>query len=401
MNAIGVFSAPRSWLPGLLMGVSLLGCGGGDSAPSSVQLGAMGGNAMASRSAAPVIVSESPGNNAINVATSSNSSNNIVTGTVLRATFSQAMDASTLTSLPAGALLTFTLKDQSGNNVPGTVAMNASNTVATFTPTASALMPHSLYSATVSTAARNSAGVALASPVVWSFTTKATPFTAQAPVDLGSAGNFVILSKTGISTVPNSVLTGDIGVSPIAHVAITGFSETSNPSNTFSTSTQVLGKIYAADYAAPTPTYMTTAIGDMEIAYRDAAGRSTPDFTEVGTGQIGGLTLVPGLYKWGTGVSISSDVTLSGGPNDVWIFQIAGNITQAAAAHVTLIGGALAKNIFWQPAGAVTIGATAHFEGIVLSKTKVAMQTGASANGRLLAQTAVTLDQDTVTQPAP
>jgi Ice-binding-like len=222
----------------------------------------------------------------------------------------------------------------------------------------------------------------------------------QAPINLGTAGNFVMLSKAGISTVPSSVVTGDIGVSPIAHTAITGFSETMDLSNKFSTSAQVVGKMYAADYTAPTPTYMTTAVSDMEIAYTDAAGRTLPGFTELGAGEIGGLTLVPGLYKWGTDVSISTDVTLSGGPNDVWIFQIAGNLNEAAGKKVTLIGGALPQNVFWQSAGAVAIGTTAHFEGVVLSKTMIAMKTGASVNGRLLAQTAVTLDQSTVTQPA-
>jgi len=224
--------------------------------------------------------------------------------------------------------------------------------------------------------------------------------TGLAPVNLGTAGNFAILSKSGISTVPSSVVTGDIGVSPIAHTAITGFSETMDLSNKFSTSAQVVGKIYAADYTAPTPTNMTTAVSDMEIAYTDAAGRTLPGFTELGAGEIGGLTLVPGLYKWGTDVSISTDVTLSGGPNDVWIFQIAGTLNEAAGKKVTLIGGALPQNVFWQSAGAVAIGTTAHFEGIVLSKTMIAMKTGASVNGRLLAQTAVTLDQNTVTQPA-
>src|SRR5450830_129392 len=222
----------------------------------------------------------------------------------------------------------------------------------------------------------------------------------QAPINLGTAGNFVMLSKAGISTVPSSVVTGDIGVSPIAHTAITGFSETMDLSNKFSTSAQVVGKIYAADYTAPTPTYMTTAVSDMEIAYTDAAGRTLPGFTELGAGEIGGLTLVPGLYKWGTDVSISTDVTLSGGPNAVWIIQIAGNLNEAAGKKVTLIGGALPQNVFWQFAGAVAIGTTAHFEGIVLSKTMIAMNTGASVSGRLLAQTAVTLDQSTVTQPA-
>ena len=223
---------------------------------------------------------------------------------------------------------------------------------------------------------------------------------AQAPVSLGTPSNFVILAKSGISTVPPSAITGDIGVSPIDSTAITGFSLTLKSSEPFSTSTQVTGKVYASDYALPTPADMTTAIRDMQTAYTDASGRSLPDFTNLGAGQIGGLTLVPGLYKWSTDVLISSDVTLSGGPNDVWVFQIAGKITQENSTKVFLSGGALAKNVFWQALGNVTLGTAAHFEGIILTQTSISLMTGASINGRLLAQTAVTLDANVVTAPA-
>jgi hypothetical protein len=137
----------------------------------------------------------------------------------------------------------------------------------------------------------------------------------------------------------------------------------------------------------------------MQTAYTAAAGRPTPDFTELGAGQIGGLTLVPGLYKWGTDVLLTTDVTLNGGPSDVWIFQIAGKLTQANGAKVILTGGALAQNIFWQSFGVVSLGTTAHFEGIVLAETSITLGTGASVNGRLLAQTAVTLNANTVTDP--
>jgi hypothetical protein len=138
----------------------------------------------------------------------------------------------------------------------------------------------------------------------------------------------------------------------------------------------------------------------METAYTDAAGRTLPDFIDLAGGLIGGLTLVPGLYKWNSPVLISTNVRLSGGPNDVWIFQIAGTLTQASATKVMLKGGARSKNIFWQTSGAVAIGTTANFEGVLLAKTKIAMKTGASANGRLLAQTAVTLEENAVTRPA-
>lgn len=219
-----------------------------------------------------------------------------------------------------------------------------------------------------------------------------------AAVDLGTAGDFVILAKTGISTVPQSVVTGNIGVSPIARGGLTGFSETMDATNSFSTSGQVVGKLFAADYSGTSPSVLGVAVLDMQAAYTNAAGRA-PDYTEVGGGNIGGMTLSPGTYKWSTGVMIPKNVTLKGGPNDVWIFQIAGTVTQANATRVTLKGGALARNIFWQAAGVVALGTTAHMEGVVLAQTGITLATGATVNGRLLAQTAVTLQMNVVTQP--
>ena len=225
---------------------------------------------------------------------------------------------------------------------------------------------------------------------------------ALAPVNLGTAGNYVILAKTGISTVPPSDVTGDIGVSPIDSTAITGFSLILDSTTQFSRSTQVTGKVFAPDYASPTAINLTTAVGDMATAYVDAAGRTLPDHTELGSGSIGGMTLAPGLYKWGTGVSILSDVTLSGGPNDVWIFQISGNLTVASSTRVNLSGGAQAKNIFWQVAGGVgvALGTTSHLEGVILAAKTITLNTGASLTGRLLAQAAVTLEANAVTAPS-
>ncbi|MCR4288928.1 MAG: ice-binding family protein [Candidatus Scalindua sp.] len=219
--------------------------------------------------------------------------------------------------------------------------------------------------------------------------------TAATPVNLGTAANYAILTKTGISSVPNTAITGNVGVSPIASTAITGLSLTLDATNEFSVSSQVVGKIYAANYAAPTPSKLTTAISNMETAYTDAAGR-TPNYIELYTGNISGQTLTPGVYKWGTGVSINSNVTLHGGVNDVFIFQIAKGITQATGTAIVLTGGAQAKNIFWQVSEGVSIGTGAHFEGIILGKTGIAMGANASINGRLLAQTAVTLIKNTV-----
>ncbi|MGV8894051.1 MAG: ice-binding family protein [Burkholderiaceae bacterium] len=220
------------------------------------------------------------------------------------------------------------------------------------------------------------------------------------PVLLGTAGNFVILAKSAISTTGTTKVTGDIGVSPAAASFITGFSLTADPSNVFSTSPLVTGKVFASNYAVPTPNNLTTAVSDMETAFTDAAGRPTPDFTELYSGDISGRTLVPGLYKWGTGVLITSaGVTLSGGADDVWIFQIAQDLTVNNSAIVTLGGNAQAKNIFWQVSGQATIGTAANFKGNILSQTLISLNTGAAMTGRALAQTAVTLNANNITKP--
>jgi hypothetical protein len=219
------------------------------------------------------------------------------------------------------------------------------------------------------------------------------------PVNLGTAGTFAILAKSGISTVPTSAVTGNLGVSPAAASYITGFSLTADATNVFATSPQITGKVYASDYAPPTPSNLTTAVSDMELAFTDAAGRA-PDVTELGAGNIGGMTLVPGVYQWGTGLLIPTNLTLSGGAKAVWIFQIAQDLTMSSATNVVLTGGALAKNVFWEVAGSVEVGTTAHIEGVIMTRTSVALRTGASIKGRLLAQTAVSIDGSAVVEPA-
>ncbi len=307
------------------------------------------------------------------------------------ATFSEPLDPLTVNSN------TFTVK-QGTTAVSGNVVYGP-GTTATFTP-ANALATNALLTAALTTGVKDLNGNALAQAFSWNFTTGATAARGPAPVLLGTAGDYAILAKAGVSSVPTSAVTGDIGLGPAAATYLTGFSLVADATNVFATSPQIIGRAYAADYAVPTPSNLTTAVSNMEGAYTDAAGRPTPDFLELGTGNLGGLTLQPGLYKWTSTVTLPENVTISGGANDVWIFQTTGDLFMSANKSITLSGGAQAKNIFWQVAGSTTLGAGAHFEGILLCKTAVTLETGASMNGRILAQTEVALQQATLTQPA-
>ena len=213
-----------------------------------------------------------------------------------------------------------------------------------------------------------------------------------APVNLRSAGSFAILSKSGVTNVPTSAVTGDVGASPITGAAI------------HLTCREVVGTIYSVDAAGPLPcriinaTKLSTAVSDMQTAYTDAAGRPAT-VTELGAGNIGGRILAPGVYKWSSNVTIPTNVYFRGGSRDVWILQVAGNLQLADARRVILGYGVNPNNIFWQVGGQATLGTTSQFNGTILSKTLIAMKTGATINGRLLAQTAVTLQKNVVKRP--
>jgi hypothetical protein len=229
----------------------------------------------------------------------------------------------------------------------------------------------------------------------------AAPTTTPA-VDLGCAGSFVILAKSGISTVPNSAIVGDIGVSPIAATAITGFSLDKDVLDMSADSAQVSGRAFAADYPAPVPAFLTTAVLDMQRAYTDASSRTTsPENIGIGgsTGIGGGMVFATGVYKWTVPLNVHSDVTLSGGADDVFIFHTTGTMSFATDVTIHLHGGVQAKNIFWVAAMTVAVQARAHVEGIILTYTDVTFVTGASLNGRIFAQTAVNLQMATITEP--
>jgi ice-binding like protein len=225
------------------------------------------------------------------------------------------------------------------------------------------------------------------------------PPAGPAPVVLATAGTYVILAQSAITNAPTSIITGDLGLSPSAGSSITGLALTR--AGTKWTSSQVEGSVFAADNDPPTPSDLTIAVLAMQAAYADAAGRPTPTFLNLGSGAIGGLTLVPGLYRWVSAVTVPADVTLAGGPDDQWIFQITGNLTMTAATTLHLSGGAQAKNIVWQVAGFVDLGATAHIAGVILSQTAITLEVGASITGRLFAQTAVNIAGSTITAPGP
>lgn len=420
---------PLTWFMALLLSVLMVGCGGGGGGGTTAAaavptvLPGVAGTAGANATN-PTVNSSNPANLATNVPTSTNSATNVVTGTQLIATFNEKMNLATITA--AG---TFTLKETiSGANVPGAVTMDAANKIATFTPTAAALTANTGYTATVTTAAtRFSDGTAMPNAVVWSFTTNAALLTGQAPVNLLSAGDFVILAKTAAVTYSGvasaAAVTGDVGTSTLTSASITGFAGYALDGTVdFATADEIVapGKIYAPDYVGSgpggnglTPAKMTLSGTDMTLAYNDAAGRTAGvgTFLNVGApaGTLDTLTLPPGTYTWGGDVisSVGSNVTLSGGPNDVWIFQIGGFFRPGNGSNMTLVnpaGGALpqAKNIFWAVAGTdATLGTTAHVEGVILTGVGfITFNAGATANSRLLAHTAVTLG-GTVTQPAP
>ena len=220
--------------------------------------------------------------------------------------------------------------------------------------------------------------------------------TVQSAVDLRSDADFVILSGSLISNVPTSAITGNIGLSPAAGSFITGFGLT-----------EITGTIYTCDATGPSGSVtdaagLTTAKGDLTTAYNDAAGRTCTDIVLL-AGNIGGLTLTPGLYKSSGSLEISSgDLTFDakGNANAVFIIQIASTLTTTSGRQVILTGGALASNIFWQVGTSATIGTTSVFKGTIMADQSISMNTGATIEGRLLARiAAVTLKSNTIVKP--
>jgi hypothetical protein len=244
----------------------------------------------------------------------------------------------------------------------------------------------------------------------------------ETPVDqinLGTAGDFVILAKAGITNVADSKIKGDMGVSPIAATSMTGFGLIMDDSDEFSTSNQMAigSKVYAPGYVGDTPSKLTTAVADMLIAYHAAAavpvtggpfpgnvGDETDTYSNFKGGEIGGETLTPGVYAFDVDVRITDGNLIFDGDNDdksVFIIKTSQSVIQAADKKVILRNGAKAENIFWQVAKTVDVGANAHMEGTLLVWTAVKFITKSTLNGRILAGTAVTLQKNIITVPTP
>jgi len=324
----------------------------------------------------PTVISTDPVDAAIDV----------VLNKQIKADFSKTMDATTITTL------TFKLM-QGTTNVLGTVSY--AGTEATFVPSIN-LTASTIYEATITTGAKDLAGNPLESDNVWTFTTGAAIApVGQLPVDLGTVARFAILSNSAITNIPTSSITGDVGISPGSRSSIAGLT---NP--------EVVGTIFAADDADPVPAMLIAAKTDAEAAYLDAVAsvRGTP--TPI-SGNINGLTLVPGLYESGTSIEISPAGILyldgQGDGNAVFVIRSATSITTEATSEVVLTNGANAANIYWVSGSAVTLGVNSKMKGTIIASTSISLLTGSRLDGRALIQGAaagqVSLDQCTIVLP--
>lgn len=352
---------------------------------------------------APTVSSTVPLDAAVGVAASA----------TVNATFSQAMDETTI----IGANFTLAI-----GTIPvsGTVTYDATSKTATFTPAAK-MAGGTQYTATITTGVQDSAGIAMAARKVWTFNTATVAKAGPAPLNLGLSGNFAVLAETAITDTGSHItaISGDVGLYTGTHTAIGFLVLTPNASPysaaTYATSPQVTGSgtppaigsgtVYTADMGAGnTAVDLNTAVNAMTTAFTTAPNPPTVDHTNLLAGILStGTSLAPGYYTWNTAVHITGNITIAGGggTDDVWIFDMSGNLNVDSAVIVSLAGGAQAKNVFWRVGGAIgaTLGTSSKFKGVILSAKQIIMQTGSSLTGRALSQTQVTLDETAVTQP--
>lgn len=315
----------------------------------------------------PTVESTSPANMATNVALNQ----------VISADFSESMQPSTVNQTSFKVTL-------NGNPVQGNVTY--SGVRASFTPNGP-LMSGSTYSATITTEATSMQNKTLASDFTWSFTTippqAITPVEASS-IDLGEAEEFGILAGVGISNNAgfSEIRNFNVGISPGVRSSITGFPP----------AIVINGFIHASDDPLPVgiAARLQQAKDDLTRVYLFLEGATSPAPVTV-SGDQGGLTLAPGIYKSNSTLLIQAgDLTLDaqGNPDAVFIFQIASDFTSigGAGGNIILSGGAQAKNIYWQVGSSATIGDNTSFQGNVLALTSITMNSGATAVGRMLAR---------------
>jgi hypothetical protein len=311
--------------------------------------------------------------------------------------FSEAMNPATID----GASFTV---NNAGGAVAGTVSYTG--TTATFTPAAD-LDAETLHTAMITLLVTDVAGNPLQVAHVWTFTTTGPPVAPNPPLErtvfLGEATHFAVLAGFAVTNIPTSDIVGDVGLSPSAQTFITGFAQTDEIG--YATSPQVTGSIFAANMASPTPDLLTVAKGDLTIAFLDAAGRTpipTGTFLNPGAGNLAGLDLPAGLYKFTGSAIATTDFTLTGTASAIWIFQVASNLNVSNGVQLTLAGGARAENVFWQVGTEATLGTTVDFSGTIMADASITMNTGATLNGRALAFSGtVALDQNMIVKPNP
>ena len=320
---------------------------------------------------APKVLSTDPLNNATNVAANK----------VININFSMPMDVSTLTNT------NITLKAGTAT-ILGNVTYNLTKDVAYFTPSSNLLL-NTTYTATVTTAVKNAAGVPLANNYNWSFNTNVPVM--GSVVNLNSVARFGIIAGVGVSNNAgfSEIRNMDVGISPGVRSSITGFP----PAKI------VNGAIYASDDVAPagTAAMLTQAKKDLTDAYLFVEGASYSAPIGI-AGDQGGKTLVAGIYKSTSTLLVQNgNLTLSGSATDVWIFQIASAFTTVGGAggNIVLAGGALAKNVYWQTGSSATIGNYTNFQGNVLALQSITMGSHATATGRMLARNGAVVMTDT------
>ena len=383
----------RPLLAALLLSAAAAGCGGGSDAGRDPILGTGGATALLVVPPGAVLPGTTPPGSTCNVlgpqivATDPTNGNQLVTtstsGTsngakLVTASFNNAINPASIN------VATFKLAPTGQVPVvPASVTYNATAKTATLT-TLSALLPNTAYTVVIDGSVASDTGTPIGCSYAWNFKTAATPSTGLQSVNLDCAADFAILAgSTVTNTGPTEINNGDLGLSPGS--AVTGF-----PPGKING-----GAIRVNDVKANNAKICLTT------AYNDAAGRTTAPITL--SGNIGGQTLAPGLYKSTSTLEISSgDLTLAGPADGIWIFQIASTLTTTSTRQIILSGGAQAKNVFWQVGTSATLGTTSDFKGNILADQSITLNTGAVLNGRALTRiAAVSLDSNTVTKPAP